>query len=64
MDGRNGVATVGESRREGFALMRDQGRQLIAFHVQPDDAYVPSGAEPLPLDQFVISEGDFKPNAA
>lgn len=64
MDGRTGAAKVGDSRREGFALMRDEGRQLIAFHVLPDDASTPGGSEPAPLDQFVISDGDFEPNAA
>ena len=64
MDGRNGVATVGESRREGFALMRDQGRHLVAFHVRSNDTYASGGPEPSPLDQFVISEGDFEPDAA
>ena len=64
MDGRIGASTVGESRREGFALMRDDGRHLIAFHVLPNDAYTPGGPEPSPLDQFVISDDDFEPSAA
>lgn len=64
MDGRIGAVTVGESRREGFALMRDKGRHLIAFHVLPGEAYAPSGPEPSLLDQFVISDADFEPTAA
>lgn len=62
MDGRNGAVTVGDSRREGFALMRDRGRHLIAFHVVPDEDCEP--AEPSPLDQFAMSEGDFEPDVA
>jgi hypothetical protein len=64
MDGRNGAARVGDSRREGFALMRDQGRHLIAFHVLPDEGYGPAAPEQRPPPQFVISEGDFEPDAA
>ena len=64
MDGRNGTARLGDSRREGFALMRDQARHLIAFHSLCDQAYGPAGPERSPLDQFVISEGDFEPDAA
>ena len=64
MDGRHGAARFGDSRREGFALMRDQIRHLIAFHALPDEGYLPGGREPSSPDQFVISEGDFEPNAA
>lgn len=64
MDGRNGAARVGDSRREGFALMHDEGRGLIAFHVLPDEADAPAGPELSALHQFVISDGDFEPNAA
>lgn len=64
MDGRNGAVTLGDSRREGFALMRDRGRHLIAFHVLPDQGYGPATAEASPLRQFVISERDFEPDAA
>jgi hypothetical protein len=64
MDGRNGAARLGDSRRRGFALMRDQTRHLIAFHSLPEEAHGPAGAEPSALDQFVISEGDFEPEAA
>jgi hypothetical protein len=64
MDGRRGGAKVGDSRREGFALMRDQGRHLIAFHVLTDQGDGPAPPEPSPSDQFVISESDFEPNAA
>jgi hypothetical protein len=44
--------------------MHDEGRRLIAFHVLPDEADAPAGPEPSALDQFVISDGDFEPNAA
>ncbi|MHB8589461.1 MAG: hypothetical protein ACYDA0_11490 [Candidatus Dormibacteraceae bacterium] len=44
--------------------MRDEGRQLIAFHVLFDEGYGPATPEPSLLAQFVISEGDFEPNAA
>ena len=64
MDGRQGGAKVGESRREGFALMRNQARHLIAFHVLVDESDGPAHREPALLDQYVISEGDFEPNAA
>lgn len=64
MDGRNGAARLGDSRREGFALLRDQGRHLIAFEVVPDEGYGPAVHEPRLLHQFVISEGDFEPDAA
>jgi hypothetical protein len=44
--------------------MRDQARQLIAFHVVLDQGDGPAPPEPTPFDQFVISDGDFEPNAA
>ena len=64
MDGRPGGAKVGDSRRQGFALMRDQARHLITFHLLPDQGDGPASPEPALFDQFVISEGDFEPNAA
>jgi hypothetical protein len=64
MDGRNGVVMVGDSRHEGFALMRDEGRHLISFHVTPDPGDGPASSEPPHMHQFVISEDDFEPNAA
>jgi hypothetical protein len=64
MDGRHGGAKVGESQRQGFAMMRDQARHLIAFHLLPNEADGLTPAEPAPLDQFVISEGDFELDAA
>ena len=64
MDGRHGDAMQGDARRKGFALLRDQGRQLIVFQVLPDDpsAWCPAG--PSPRDHFVIGDGDFEPTAA
>jgi len=44
--------------------MRSEGRRQIAFHVLLKDAYAPNGPKPAPLDQFVISDGDFEPHAA
>jgi hypothetical protein len=44
--------------------MRDQGRHLIAFEVLSDEGYGPAVPEPRLLHQFVISEGDFEPDAA
>ena len=64
IDGRIGAANVGDSRREGFALMRDQARRLIAFRVRSGEGCRLARSEPAPLDQFVISEGDFEPDAA
>ncbi|MHB8688726.1 MAG: hypothetical protein ACYDB4_16260 [Candidatus Dormibacteraceae bacterium] len=64
IDGRHGAARVGDLRRHGFALMHDEGRQLIAFHALPDDAYGLNPAEPSPMDQFVINAGDFEPASA
>lgn len=64
MDGRTGGTKVGDSRREGFALMRDQARHLIAFHVVLDQGDGPAPPEASLFDQFVISESDFEPNAA
>ena len=64
MDGRNGAARFGDSRRNGFALMRDQDRHLVAFHILPDEGYRAAAPEPPPPHQFVISEGDFEPDAA
>jgi hypothetical protein len=64
MDGRNGVARVGDSQRKGFALMRDRDGHRIAFHAFPNDGYAPGGSEPELLDQFVIGDDDFEPSAA
>ena len=44
--------------------MRDQARHLITFHLLPDQGDGPASPEPALFDQFVISEGDFEPNAA
>lgn len=64
MDGRKDVATVGDSQRKGFALMRDQRRHRIAFHVLPNNAYASGGPEPALRNQFVIGGDDFEPSAA
>ena len=64
IDGRHGAAKVGESRREGFALMHDRARRLIAFQAVPDEAYLPAGSEPSELREILIDEVDFEPNAA
>jgi hypothetical protein len=64
MDGRSGGAKVGDSRREGFALMRDQARHLIAFHVVLQHGDGPASPEASLFDQFVISDADFEPTAA
>ncbi|MHB8611993.1 MAG: hypothetical protein ACYDAL_06140 [Candidatus Dormibacteraceae bacterium] len=44
--------------------MRDRARHLIAFHLHADESDGLAPYEPAPLDQFVVSEGDFEPNAA
>ena len=44
--------------------MSDQARHLIAFQVLSDNGYGSAAPEPSALDQFVISEGDFEPDAA
>jgi hypothetical protein len=64
MDGRHGDARQGDARRKGFALMRDQGRQLIAFHALSEEGPARGPEEPSPTDHFVINEVDFEPTAA
>jgi len=32
LDGRRGTKTIGGEQRDGFALMRDPERGLLAFH--------------------------------
>lgn len=64
IDGRNGIARVGESQRKGFALMRDQERHRIAFHVVPNETDASGGPELTVLHQFVIGDDDFEPSVA
>jgi hypothetical protein len=71
MDGRNGVAGVGDSQRKGFALMRDQRRHRIAFRALPSQAYAPAnqayapgGPERVLLGRFEIGDDDFEPGVA
>ena len=64
LDGRHGAVMQGASRREGFALMRDQARQLIAFQTVPKDGDGTGDEEPARGEYFVIGEGDFEPTAA
>lgn len=64
IDRRNGATRSGDSRREGVAPVSDQARHLIAFQVLSDNGYGSAAPEPSALDQFVISEGDFEPDAA
>ena len=57
MDGRIGRAKVGGIERHGFALLRDPGRKLIAFH--------PAANRNLQLEmlanEVVIDEDAFEP---
>ena len=71
MDGRDGVARVGDSQRKGFALMRDQCRHRIAFRALPNPAYAPANQAYAPCDpervllgRFEVEDDDFKPSVA
>ena len=61
MDGRNGKAEIGGIRFQGFALMRDSLRRLIAFQATPEELWALSATESPTRDQFVISEDAFEP---
>ena len=63
MDGRHGTAKFGDSERNGFALMHDPDKRLIAFHALGDESDGRTPAEPFPRDQFVIAEDAFEPKA-
>jgi hypothetical protein len=61
IDGRPGTAVVGESEMEGFALMRDRTRRLIAFHARVSQGFDPTNPAPKGAEEFVISEEAFRP---
>ena len=64
MDGRRGVAKSGSAGREGFALMRNPEKNLIAFQAFPTENSDASPSEPTPRDGFVIYESEFEPRVA
>ena len=60
-DGRTGVASIGATQREGFALLRDAEKGLVAFHARLDtEVFDPSNPRPRPESQFVIPEAAFR----
>jgi hypothetical protein len=62
IDIRQGVAVIGNTRRQGYTLMRDPEKRIFAFHAVEDDAYDPAAVEAhRPNDQFVIQEEAFEP---
>jgi hypothetical protein len=61
IDVRKGTATIGALRREGFTLMRNREKRLIAFHVVEEHSYNAAPMSPRTNDQFVISEEAFEP---
>ena len=61
-DGRRGSAVVVGERCDGFAMMRDRERRLIAFHSMPADFQIgASNIAPSGTSQFTIHESDFRP---
>jgi hypothetical protein len=61
IDGRKGRAIFGGSRREGFALMRDPDKRLIAFQPSDDDNFHRDPSQPSTTDQLLIREEAFEP---
>ena len=58
-DGRRGVATIGGDRREGFAMLRDAVKRLVAFQSFPIGQFT---VEDSAGDQFTITEDQFEPD--
>ena len=61
LDGRRGTTMIGGEQRDGFALMRDPERGLLAFHAVPPGPFDPTASRPPAAEQFVIDEKGFKP---
>jgi len=47
-------------RREGFAMLRDRVKKLIAFHADPPRLLMGFDDRPRALEDFTIPEDDFK----
>jgi len=61
-DGRVGSALIAGNQREGFAMLRDRGRKLIAFHASKlRPVYSASEPSSPNLEDFTIAEDDFVP---
>ena len=58
-DGRLGVATIGGDRREGFAMLRDAVKRLVAFQSFPARSVTPQESA---IGQFTITEDQFEPD--
>jgi hypothetical protein len=61
IDVRKGTATIGATRREGFALMRDREKRLIAFHANDRSDERAAFSPMREPDQFVVEEDAFFP---
>ena len=62
IDVRKGVAVIGSIKRQGFTLMCDREKRLLAFHACEElDFYADALSRERPTDQFVISEDAFEP---
>jgi hypothetical protein len=60
-DVRKGTARIGTTTREGFILMRDRDKRVVAFHATDSDerrSFLPLHEE----DQFVVPEEAFEPS--
>ena len=60
LDGRKGIAEIGNARLEGFALMRDPAKHLIAFHIDSRNGMGPSDHGSSTTEQFLIDEDAFE----
>ena len=47
-------------QREGFAMLRDRVKKLIAFHADPPRLLMGFDDRPRALEDFTIPEDDFK----
>ena len=47
-------------RRDGFAMLRDRVKKLIAFHADPPRLLMGFDDRPRALEDFTIPEDDFK----